>query len=94
MWEHHSYGGGAVSFKHYIPDLSLHRLTNGKNANNVVSSVKNRGTSEGTCLFTGAYGRGYSLRVPRGGNVRNLANYRYMNDTISSAYFDGYKRCG
>jgi len=82
-----------VSFQYYIPDLSQHKLTNGKNANDIVSSVKNRGTMQGACLFTDANGGGYSLYVAKGHNIQNLANYKNMNDKVSSAYFEGYRKC-
>lgn len=92
MWENSGYQGGAVSFQRYIPDLALWSTTNGHNANDTLSSVKNRGISEGTCLFQNRGGGGASRHVPRGASWYNLADHQF-NDTISSAYFDGYVSC-
>lgn len=92
LWEDAGYQGGAVSFARYIPDLSLWKTTNGHKANDTLSSAKNRGVSEGTCLFKNSYGGGESRHMARGASWYNLADHSF-NDTISSAYFDGFVAC-
>lgn len=92
MWEHQGYQGGAVSFQRYIPDLAGWKLTNGKEANDVMSSVKQRGNYEDTCLFANAGGGGESRRVGRGVSWYDLADHSF-NDVVSSAYFTGYRSC-
>lgn len=91
-WEDAGYQGGAVSFARYIPDLSQWKTTNGHKANDTLSSAKNRGQSEGTCLFQNAYGGGASRHMSRGASWYSLADHQF-NDTISSAYFDGFVSC-
>lgn len=92
MWEHASYQGGAVSFQRYIPDLSQWKLTNGRKANDVISSAKNMGRLQDACLFADANGRGEVRRMVRGAKWAGMSTYG-MNDKISSAYFTGYKSC-
>lgn len=93
MWEHSYFQGGGVSFQRYIPDLSLWDLTNGNGANDTISSVKNNGSYEGTCLFPDAYAGGYGIHLARGHSFSNLSWSTNLNDEISSAYFDGYASC-
>ena len=92
MWENKDFGGGAVSFQRYIPDLSQWSMTNGNRANDTISSVKNRGNVNGTCLFANANGTGSSRHVSRRQQIQDLGSYGF-NDTISSAYFDGFLSC-
>ncbi|QPL04573.1 peptidase inhibitor family I36 protein [Actinomyces respiraculi] len=94
MWEqNYDQEGGGISFQRYIPDLSLWDLTNGHGANDTISSVKNRGSYEGTCLFPDAYAGGYGIHLARGYSFSNLAVSTNLNDAISSAYVDGFASC-
>ena len=92
LWEDRGYQGGSVSFARYIPDLALWKLSNGNKANDTLSSAKQRGKYEATCLFVDKNGGGESRRMGRGTQWYDLTDHSF-NDTISSAYFTGYKSC-
>lgn len=92
LWEHPNYQGGGISFKMYIPNFGTWKLTNGKPANNVASSLKNHGNSDNACVYDGANKTGKSRNVYKGTELTFLGTIG-MDDMISSAYFTPKTTC-
>lgn len=92
LWQHASYGGGKITFFHYIPNLALWNFDNGVKANDDTSSVWTRGNYEFAYLFQHADAKGRGVKVEQGGWYDDL-NSEWFNDYTSSAYFSGYQSC-